>query len=175
MSEDGWVAVGRLFRARGNRGELTAEIYSSQPGRAEKLGAVMLELDGRRWPAQIQTVWHHDGRPVLKFVGVDSIGDAEKLAGADILVSVEERAGPAEGEFSHADLIGCSVIACRAEPGQPIGVVKGVEDFGGPALLKLETQAGRELLIPFARAICREIDVANKVIRVELPEGLVDL
>src|ERR1700677_2990403 len=92
-----WITVGKLFRARGNRGELTAEIYSSQPGRAEKLGAVMLELGGRRWPAQVEKVWYHDGRPVLKFAGVDSISGAEELAGADILVPAEERAAPGEG------------------------------------------------------------------------------
>jgi ribosomal 30S subunit maturation factor RimM len=34
---------------------------------------------------------------------------------------------------------------------------------------------GREILVPFARAICREIDVAGKIIRVQLPEGLADL
>ena len=31
------------------------------------------------------------------------------------------------------------------------------------------------VLIPFANAICREIDVARKIIRVELPEGLTEL
>jgi hypothetical protein len=40
------IAVGRLFRARGLRGELTGEIYSTQPGREEKLKDVVLELEG---------------------------------------------------------------------------------------------------------------------------------
>jgi ribosomal 30S subunit maturation factor RimM len=31
------------------------------------------------------------------------------------------------------------------------------------------------MLIPFVHAMCREIDVARKIIRVELPEGLTDL
>ncbi len=55
-----------------------------------------------------------------------------------------------------------------------MGVVSGVEDYGGPPLLKVEAADGREILVPFARAICREIDVAAKIIRVELPEGLLD-
>ena len=33
---------------------------------------------------------------------------------------------------------------------------------------------GREILIPFARSICKVIDVASKTIRVELPEGLLE-
>jgi 16S rRNA processing protein RimM len=170
---EGWVAVGRLKRTRGNRGELIGEIYSSQPGRAEKLKEVMLDVDGRRRLARIESFWLHDGRPVFKFAGIDSISDAELWQGADVLAPEAERAGPADGEYSHADLIGCSVVPEGA--GQPVGVVRGVEDYGGTPLLRLEAADGREILVPFARSICREIDVAAKIIRVQLPDGLMDL
>jgi 16S rRNA processing protein RimM len=168
---NGWITVGRLFRVRGNRGELVGEIYSSQFGRAEKLKQVVLEVEGRRRPCEVERVWNHDGRPVFKFTGIDSISEAEPWAGADVLVSEAERAMPEAGEYSHADLIGCNVVADQVR----IGVVKGVEEFGGPPLLKVDREDGREILVPFARAICREIDVGAKIIRVELPEGLLDL
>ena len=172
MTESGWVAVGRLRRTRGIRGEMVAEIYSTQPGRAEKLKNVMLELEGRKRPAEVEHYWSHDGRPVFKFVGMDSISESEVWQGADILVAEGERAEPAEGEYSHADLIGCSVVPVGQAA---IGIVTGVEDYGGPPLLKVKRVAGQEILIPFANAICREIDVDAKVIRVELPEGLLEL
>lgn len=157
-----------MFRARGNRGELLVEIYSSRPGRAEELKDVTLDLDGRRRATAVERVWVHDGRTVLKFAGIDSISQAEEWAGADILVPETERVEAGQGEFFHADLIGCSVIGDR-----PIGIVKSVEDYGASPLLNVEMPDGREVLIPFVRAICREIDVAAKTIRVELPEGLV--
>ena len=166
------MAVGWLRRTRGIRGEMIAEIYSTQPGRAEKLKNVMLELEGRKRPAEVEHYWIHDGRPVFKFVGMDSISESEVWQGADILVADAERAEPAEGEYSHADLIGCKVVAVDQTP---IGMVTGVEDYGGPPLLKVKRTDGPEILIPFAKAICREIDVAAKVIRVELPEGLLEL
>jgi 16S rRNA processing protein RimM len=171
---ESWVAVGRLIRPRGNRGELVAEIYSSQPGRAEKLKDVMLDADGRRRPSRVERVWHHQERTVLKFAGIDSISDAEAWAGADLLVPEAERASPAEGEYSHADLIGCSLVG-----EQPVGTVVGVEDYGGSPLLRVLTRDGeadgREILVPFTRSICLQIDVKAKIIRVELPEGLLDL
>jgi 16S rRNA processing protein RimM len=162
--------VGRLIRARGNRGELVGEIYSSHPGRAEKLKQVVLESEGRQRPSEVESVWNHDGRPIFKFVGIDSISDAKAWAGSDILVLDSEQVTPDAGEYSHADLIGCRVMA-----GQSIGVVKGVEEYGGPPLLKIEALDGREILIPFAQSICKQIDVTSKVIHVELPEGLLDL
>lgn len=168
-----WLAVGRLKRSRGNRGEIFAEIYSSQPGRAERLRSVRLEKDGVTRSAEVERVWYHDGRPVLKFAGVDSISEAEALQGADILVEESQRARPGDGEYSYADLIGCTVL--DEDGGGKLGVVSGVEQYGGPPLLQLETEGGRELMVPFAREICREIDVVRKVIRAKLPEGLLDL
>jgi 16S rRNA processing protein RimM len=164
------VAVGRLFRARGIRGELTGEIYSSQPGRAEKLREVMLELDGKQRPSMVEEIWWHSGRPVFKFKGIDSMTDAEPWAGADVLVADSEREMPEEGAFSHADLIGCAFWNGDVE----VGVVGRVEDYGGGPLLEIRLGDGRDVLVPFSRAICKEIDVATKTIRAELPEGLLD-
>jgi 16S rRNA processing protein RimM len=165
------VAVGRLFRVRGNRGELTGEIYSSQPGRAEKLKHVLLELEnGKTRPSKVEEIWWHDGRPVFKFEGIDSISDAEPWAGADVMVEDSERELPEEGAFSHADLIGC-VLWNRTERA---GVVRAVEDFGGGPLLDVTLDDGREVLVPFSQAICKEIDVVSKNIRAEVPEGLLD-
>jgi 16S rRNA processing protein RimM len=166
------IAVGRLFRARGIRGELTGEIYSSQPGRAEKLKNVVLELeDGKKSrPATVEEVWWHAGRPIFKFVGIDSMTDAEPWAGADVLVEDSERQMPEEGAYSHADLIDCELW----NRGERVGEVLKVQDYGGGPLLEVGLKDGREVLIPFSRAICKEIDVASKTIRAELPDGLLD-
>ena len=165
------VAVGRLFKAWGIRGELGAEIYSSHPGRAEKLRDVVLErADGKTRAARVERVWWHDGRPVFKFEGIDSISDAEPWAGADILVADAERELPEEGAFSHADLIGC-VLWNRNEK---VGSVRAIEDYGGGPLLDVKLDSGGEVLVPFTLTICKEIDVAAKTIRAELPEGLLE-
>jgi 16S rRNA processing protein RimM len=135
--------------------------------------------------ARVERVWYHDRRPVLKFEGMDSISDAEPWEGADILVEESQKAQPEEGEYSHADLIGCTLVngsvpgavegAAGEERERTVGVVRGIEEYGGTPLLKVEAADGREILVPFARSICREIDVAHKIIRVQLPEGLMDL
>jgi 16S rRNA processing protein RimM len=163
------VAVGRLFKPWGIRGELGAEIYSSHPGRAEKLKDVVLELgNGKTRSCRVERVWWHDGRPVFKFDGIDSISDAEPWAGADILVAEAEREMPEEGAYSHADLIGCALW----NGDRKAGVVRAVEDYGGGPLLEVKLDAGGEVLVPFTLSICKQIDVEAKTIRAELPEGL---
>lgn len=168
MSQD-WVAIGRLWRTRGNRGELLGELDSSDPERERKLREVVLEVDGRRQMMRVEETWRHDGRPVFKFAGIDSISEAEKLEGAEMLVPASEVEPPEEGAYSYADLVGCRVIGDAV-----VGVVTEVEEFGGAPLLKVAAADGREVLIPFARSICKVIDVASKTIRVELPEGLLE-
>ena len=130
----------------------------------------MLSLAGLKRPVQVERLWYHSGRPVFKFVGIDSISDAQSWRGADLLAPESERVRPEQGEYSHADLIGCEIWAPEF-----LGTVLGVDDFGGQTLLRVEKTAGGEMLVPFAKAICREIDVARKIIRAELPEGLADL
>ena len=148
------------------------ELDSSDPQREKKLVEVLLVKGGESRLFRVENAWRHDGRPVLKLEGMASISDAEAWAGAELRVADDAVARPAEGEYSHADLVGCEVI--DAGVGR-VGMVEGVEAYGGPALLMVRTQDGREVLIPFARSISKEIDVVAKIIRVELPQGLLDL
>ena len=167
--DESWVVIGRLWRTRGNRGELLGELDSSDPDREQKLREVTLEVDGLRQVMRVEETWRHDGRPVFKFAGIDSISDAEKWEGAEMSVPASEVEPPEKGAYSYADLVGCKVVG-DAE----VGVVTEVEEYGGAPLLKVEAADGREILSPFARSICKVIDVASKTIRVELPEGLLE-
>ncbi len=166
-----WIPAGRLVKTRGNRGELIAEIYSTQPGRAERFTEVRLEKGPAHRMAVVEEVWYHDAKTILKFEGIDTISDAEVWAGADVLVPESERVKPEEGEYSFLDLMGCVVV--DGKTGRTIGKVEAVEDSGGPLLLRLGGE--KEILIPFAKAICREIDVGKKEIRADIPDGLLEL
>ena len=118
---------------------------------------------------EVETTWFHMGTLVFKFRGVDSISDAEALIGAEVRVPASQRTPLDEDEFFQSDLIGCEVF--DAATGSRLGIVTAWEDSGGHGLLVVNDS----LLIPFARAICKEIDTAARRIAVELPEGLKDL
>jgi 16S rRNA processing protein RimM len=164
--QNDWIAVARLTRVRGNRGEIAAVDLTSRPGRLESLRQVWLFGDGS--PREVASVWRHDGVPIFKFQGIDSISDAEFLVGAEVCVPQADRAPLEEGEYYQAELIGCEVF----EPdGARLGRVAHYREYGGTPLLELEDG----LLIPFAREICAEIDMARRRIVARLPEGLKDL
>ena len=114
----------------------------------------------------------HGDHLIFKFQGVDTISDAEKLAGAEVSIPLEQRAELADDEVYQSDLVGCEVIDAT---GRSLGVVRDFQETGGTPLLEVTTAAGCELLIPFATSICIKIDLENKQIVVDPPDGLLDL
>lgn len=176
--DDEWVIIARLTRPRGKRGELAAVSLTSHQQRFQQLeevvlvGAVGFPDDPRRFV--VERVWEHGARTIFKFRGVDSISDAELLRNAEVRVPARERPRLPEDEYYHSDLAGCEVVE-RAS-GELLGRVTGWLDQGGPGLLRVETgEHGRELLVPFVRAICVDVDLDRKRIAVDLPEGLKEL
>jgi 16S rRNA processing protein RimM len=163
-----WTTVAVLNRPRGNKGEIAATCLSSKPERFADLRSV--HLFGTGGAFEIENVWDHDGVIVFKFRGVDSISDAEKLRGAEVRVPKSERAALEPGEYFQADLVGAEVRDKASN--RLIGRVTGWEEYGGPALLEIDS--GR-LLIPFVKAICVDIRPENHLIQVDLPEGLESL
>ena len=120
---------------------------------------------------EVENLWIHGDRLIFKFKGIDTISDAERLAGADVAIPMDQRAGAAEGEYYQSDLVGCEITD---RSGRVLGSVQAWQETGGTPLLVVNA-AGKELLIPFAKAICTKIDLERKRIEVELPEGLDDL
>jgi len=124
-------------------------------------------------PYEVESVWEHRGRVVFKFRGIDTISEAERLRGAEIRVPWTERYQLPPGEYYHDDLVGCEVI--DADSGSTVGKVANWQEFGGSGLLDVRTADGEEVLIPFARSICVNIDLEKRQITVRLPDGLKEL
>jgi len=118
---------------------------------------------------EVEHVWMHGDHLIFKFKGIDTISDAERLAGADVSIPMDQRAEVQEGEFYQSDLVGCEVME---ESGRLIGTVIGFQETGATPLLEVRTTANKELLIPFAKSICTTIDIAKRRILAHLPEGL---
>ena len=126
----------------------------------------------RDQPLDVENFWMHGHQAIFKFRGIDSISDAERLAGAEVAIPEEQRAGLAGDEYYQSDLIGCEVWTAE---GRHLGTVTGWQETGGPLLLIVKRPVGTELLIPFAKSFFTRIDAAARRIEVALPEGLEDL
>ena len=165
------VAVAKITKSRGLRGELVADVLTDFPERFNDLQTVVgLFPNGERRQLKIERFWFQKGRIILKFAGFDSIETAESLRGLEVCVPESEAIELDTDEFFDWELTGCEVETIE---GEKIGVVKELMRTGGTEILVV-TGAEKEYLIPFAETICVEVDVENKLIRVDLPDGLLD-
>jgi 16S rRNA processing protein RimM len=190
-----FVTVARILRARGNKGEVAAELLTDFPDRLNQQKEVFLSTNSATpQKAILQSFWvdrNHPGQCVFRFADVSSINDAEKLRGFHVQLPWEERAELPSGRYFVTDIIGCSVFELPAatssvasSPCSPaespalLGQVRDVyfpgEGQPGTPLLALDTPQG-ELLIPLAEDICKKIDLPARHIEVSLPEGLRDV
>jgi len=192
-----WVLVARILRARGNKGEVAAELLTDFPERLTRLREIFVgPADGKNEPRRmpLKSCWlsqNHRGQAVFHFEGVASISEAEKFRGLEVLLPFEQRVTLPAGQYFVSDLIGCSVFentsatplvssspCLLAEAPCLLGTVRDVqfpgEEILGTPLLEVETAQG-EILIPLAVDICARVDTAARRIDVILPAGLRDL
>ncbi len=161
-----------MVKTQGRRGEVAVELHTSVENRfREGMPLSALAKDGSRREVKIELFWPHKDHLILKFAGVDSISDAENLLGCELQVPIDQRAQLGSGWSYVSDLVGCTAFDRDRE----IGAVVDVRFGAGEAPLLVVTTGAKELEIPFAEAYLQSVDLAAKQIRMQLPEGLLEI
>jgi 16S rRNA processing protein RimM len=173
MSAEELVAVARAVKTRGLKGEIVAEMLTDFPERfdgLEELTAVA--PNGQRFALTLTRHWFQGPRIILQFAGYDTPERARKLIGCELAVLESEAVELLEDEFYDWELAGCRVETLS---GEHLGQVREVLHYGPNEVLAIDAaNQKREYLIPFAAAICVEVDIENKLIRVNPPDGLLE-
>ena len=171
-SWDDMVLVGRIARPHGVRGQVIVTPETDFVDHRFVSGARLWVRSTRGDEAlTITSARVQNGRPVIGFEGFSGIEDVERLAGLELRVP-EHTLQPLEpGAYYHHQLVGCAV---ETVGGALIGDVVRVDGGAGGSLLAVNGSRG-EVLIPFAQHICVTVDVAARRIRIDPPQGLLEL
>lgn len=165
------VVIAKVAKTRGLRGEVVAELLTDFPERFDGLENVTGTLpDGKHVDLKIERYFFQKGRIVLKFAGYDTIVQGQELRSVEISVPESEAVELEADEFFDWQLEGCQVETIE---GETIGTVRELLRTGGTEVL-IVAGPEKEFLIPFAESICVEVDVDNKLIRIDPPDGLLE-
>ena len=166
------ILVGRISRPHGVHGHVIVTPDTDFVEERFVSGATMWARSDRGDEAlTITSARLQNGRPVIGLAGFSSIEDVERLAGVELRVPESTLQPLGEGVYYQHQLVGCAV---ETVAGVRVGEVSRVEGGAGGSLLAVSGTRG-EVLIPLAQHICVEVDVASRRIRIDPPEGLLEL
>jgi len=168
--------LGRVIGAHGLRGELRVRLLDEEDNNLHAMASVWLareEGDPKAVEARVRAVGSgRRGEARLALEGVDGRDAAEALRGRLVQAAVTQLGRLEPGEYYQYELVGCRV---EDGNGRVLGVVSGIWETGAPDVLVVVDAQRREHLIPAAREILREVDVAARRITIDAPAGLLDL
>jgi 16S rRNA processing protein RimM len=166
------VLVGRVAKPHGIRGQVIVNPETDFVDERFKVGATFWTRSARGdEQLTVTSARVQNGRPVIGFDGFSSIEDVERLAGLDLRVPEEDLQPLEAGVYYHHQLVGCAVETIT---GESVGSVVAVNGGAAGSVLEVDGPRG-QVLIPLAVEICVEIDVEAKRIRIDPPEGLLDV
>jgi 16S rRNA processing protein RimM len=166
------IAVGRVGRPRGVRGETFVEPWTDDPDERFAVGSILATDPAEAGPLAVAAMSTASGKLVVRFEAVDDREAAEALRGVRLVMPAVDRP-PLEDpdEFYDTDLIG---LAARTVTGAELGVVTDVLHAGGADYLVLNI-SGAERLVPFVAAIVPSVDLVLGRVLLDPPAGLFDL
>lgn len=162
------VVVGYVLRAHGVRGNVLVKPLTDNPNRFEEIDEIMIEKAGRIEPYRVSDRTASPKGWILKFDGIDTRDEAEKLKGAYLLIRTEELPELEDGSYYDFDLVGIEVFTVS---GEKLGRIIEINKYPANDVYIVEGDAGR-LMLPATREIVRKVDLDNKRMEVELLDGL---
>ena len=169
VQPDRLVAIGRVIKAHGLRGEVRVEQLSNVTGRFEFLDEVTLELkNGECFHYDVEYTKIKGVYAIFKLNGIDNRDDAELLRGAYVNVS-HERVAPLDDNSYYAFDLECMEVFDSSN--KKIGFVKRVEHYPANDVIVIEKK-DEDIMIPAIREYIIDVNIKAKKLTVNIPEGL---
>jgi 16S rRNA processing protein RimM len=164
--EPRFLAIGRVARPFGVRGELRVDLLTDYPEQLGRLDTVYIGADAR--PFRVEAVRLHKDAALFRLDGVEDRDAADQLRGALVQIPREEAVPLEEGEFYEHQIVGMEVVE---EDGTYLGKVTELISTGANDVLLVVGPAG-ELLLPVIEEVIVDIDLDADRMLVRLMEGL---
>ena len=172
MNEDNRIAIGKISKPVGLKGEVKVLPWTDFPERFAKLSRVFVRKKGEpEYELEIVRARGHSRAILLQFAGITTPEAADWLRNAELLISREKAMPLPEGTYYTFELIGVEVVT---EEGERIGRLTDVWSMPAQDVYVVERE-GKEILVPALRSIIRDVDLPRQRMTVNLPDGLLDI
>ncbi|MEW6717115.1 MAG: ribosome maturation factor RimM [Chloroflexota bacterium] len=162
-----FLAVGKVLRPHGVRGELQVRVLTDFPERLTPGTVVYLGEDYR--PLGIKTVRWHTKLLILRFEGFSNPEMARELVNEFLYVRSDDRPSLPEGEYYHHELLGIEVIT---DDNKTLGILDEIMVTGANDVYVVKRDNGSEVLLPAIDSVILDVDIENGIMRVHILPGI---
>ena len=164
-----YLRVGVISSTHGLKGEVKVFPTTDDPERFRKLKTVFLDTGKDYQLLTITGVRFFKNQVILKFKEFQDINEVERYRGRDLLIKREQAVPLGENENFIVDLIDLEVFD---DTEHRLGILTDVLQTGANDVYVVETEEGKEILLPAIPSCILEVDLENGRMLVHVPEGL---
>lgn len=168
--EEEWVVIGRITAPHGIRGELKLAPFVDDLSFVRDLETLYVEGRPRR-AYRLVGSRPHKSALLVRFEGIESRNDAERLRGRQVSVPGSWLPPLDEDEYYVRDIVGLEAVT---EEGEPLGRIADVLFTGANEVYIVRDGPKGEILIPAIESVVLAVDLNAGQLTVRLPDGLVD-
>lgn len=170
-----YLNVGKIVNTQGIKGEVRVISQTDFPEKRYKKGNVLYLFREGKDVAELTIKSHrkHKNFDIVSFENHPNINDVEKYRDGILKVKKDEVGQLEENAFYYHEIIGCEVVD---ETGELLGTVKEILSPGANDVwvVKHKQHGKKDILLPYIESVMLDVNVTDKKITVEIPEGLVD-
>ncbi|MBI5140777.1 MAG: 16S rRNA processing protein RimM [Nitrospirae bacterium] len=164
--------LGKVVSVRGLRGELKVFPHTDSPDFFCDIESVLVrDASGGMVRMRIADARHDNGMALIRFEGVNSRDDAERLRGAELLLPAAEMPPLPDGRYYRFQIEGLDV---RTNDGRRLGVVEEIMETGGNDVYVVRPEHGPEILVPAIPDVIVSVDLEKGEIVIEPLEGMIE-
>ena len=164
-----YLSIGQIINTHGFMGEVKVYPLTDDMSRFKRLKEIYVEENNQLVKYEVEGTKFLSNRVVMKLKGIDTEEAAVKLKSFYMKVDRKSSVKLPKDSYFICDLIDLEVYD---EKGLILGTISDVIQTGSNDVYVIKT-AGKDMLIPALKEVVKEIDIKNRKIRVELPEGLI--
>lgn len=164
-----YLELGQIVNVKGLKGEVKVNPFTENIDRFEELKTVLIKFKNENKEFEIEKVGYHKNQVILKFKGINTVEEAEKLRNSYILINRNDLEPLEKGVYYITDLLGLEVYT---EDGALLGKVDDIYNTGSNDIYVVKDDLGKQKLLPGIPEVLKNVDLEHGKIIVNLIEGL---
>lgn len=172
MQKEDCFYLGKIVKKYSFKGELLVKLDTDDPEIYTQMESVFVEKHKNLIPFFIERSSLHKSTLLrVKFEDVDGDEDADPLLKCHLYLPLEFLPKLEGDKFYYHEIIGYSV---EDKNFGTVGIITGINDSTTQVLFEIDRN-GKEILIPLIDDFIKNVDKENKVMQLEVPEGLIEI